>query len=212
MLSAIHERQLALPDFQRDFVWDARAIEELIESISRSFLPAGSLLVMPWKENTFSPRAIAGAPPLDGATPHQLILDGQQRLSSLYQACYGAGEYRYYVDFKPLMELDDDEEAVQQAVFHKHQNRNGAFKQIEQQADRLVLPLGDLFGGHGFYAWLDHVSAHRPEDGDAREELRERMRHAYKTYVEPIIEYQDSRSWTSRPRPASRPCARSSRR
>jgi len=46
MLSAIHERQLALPDFQRDFVWDAQATEELIESICRLF-PAGRLLFMP---------------------------------------------------------------------------------------------------------------------------------------------------------------------
>ncbi len=189
MLSAIDERQLALPDFQRDFVWDARATEELIESISRSF-PAGSLLVMPWRENTFSPRAIAGAPHLDGATPHQLILDGQQRLSSLYQACYGAGEYRYYVDFKPLMELDDVEEAVQQAVFYKHRNRNGAFKRIEQQAERLVLPLGELFGGHGFHAWLDRISPKRTEEGDQLEALREKLRRAYDAYVEPIVEYR----------------------
>jgi hypothetical protein len=59
LLSEIQERELALPDFQRDFVWDPRATEELIESISRSF-PAGSLLFMPWRENTFAPRAIQG--------------------------------------------------------------------------------------------------------------------------------------------------------
>lgn len=185
MLSEIHERQLALPDFQRDFVWDARATEELIESICRSF-PAGSLLVMPWREDTFSPRAIQGAPDLDGAKPHQLILDGQQRLSSLYQACYGAGEYRYYIDFHPLLDGDD----IEEAVFYKHRNRNGAFKTIEQQADRLALPLGELFGGHGFHAWMDEVSERRPEEDEQRVELRSKLRAAYESFVKPIEEYQ----------------------
>src|SRR4029077_13301996 len=108
LLGAVHERQLALPDFQRDFVWDARATEELVESISRSF-PAGSLLFMPWRPDTFAPRAIQGAPALNGTTPSQLILDGQQRLSSLYQAFYGVGDYRYFVDLNPLFDDDDIE-------------------------------------------------------------------------------------------------------
>src|SRR5215210_2393844 len=85
LLSSINERELALPDFQRDFVWDPRATEELVESIARSF-PAGSLLFMPWRANTFTPRAVQGAPELDGMAPQRLILDGQQRMTSLYQA------------------------------------------------------------------------------------------------------------------------------
>lgn len=185
MLSAIHQRQLALPDFQRDFVWDARATEELIESICRSF-PAGSLLFMPWRENAFTPRAIQGAPELDGAVPTQLILDGQQRLSSLYQACYGAGEYRYYVDLKPL--LDDDD--IEEAVFYKHRNRNGSYKTIEQQADLLVMPLGVLFGAGGFHAWMDEISELRPEEGAELSALRGKLRVAYETHIKPIEEYR----------------------
>jgi len=185
MLSAIHERQLALPDFQRDFVWDARATEELIESVCRSF-PAGSLLFMPWREDVFTPRAIQGAPDLDGRTPGQLILDGQQRLSSLYQACYGAGDYRYYVDIKPL--LDDDD--IEEAVFYKHRNRNGRYKTIQQQADLLVLPLGALFGAGGFHAWMDEISELRPEEGAELAALRGRLRAAYEAHVKPIEEYR----------------------
>lgn len=96
LLSSINERKLALPDFQRDFVWDAGATEELIESIARSF-PAGSLLFLPYRPNEFTPRAVTGAPELNGLTPLELILDGQQRLTSLYQAFYGRGEHRYFI-------------------------------------------------------------------------------------------------------------------
>jgi hypothetical protein len=185
LLSEIHERELALPDFQRDFVWDPRATEELIESISRSF-PAGSLLFMPWRENAFTPRAIQGAPELDGIRPQKLVLDGQQRLSSLYQACYGAGEYRYFVDFKPL--LDDDD--VEEAVFYRHKNLSKKYSAIEQQAELLVLPLGILFGGDGFHAWLEAISGHLDLEGDELASLRAALREAYEKNVKPIEDYR----------------------
>lgn len=187
LLRKIHERELALPDFQRDFVWDPRATEELIESIARSF-PAGSLLFMPWRPETFAPRAIQGAPELDGTTPDKLILDGQQRLSSLYQACYGVGDYRYYVDLAPLFEDDD----VEEAIFYRHRNRCGPYKAIEQQAERLILPLGILLGeeGNGFHYWRDEVLERRPEQGEERVELRQALQRIYQKHIEPIEDYR----------------------
>ncbi len=43
LLNQIQSREAALPDFQRDFVWDPNATQELIVSIASSY-PAGSLL------------------------------------------------------------------------------------------------------------------------------------------------------------------------
>jgi len=185
LLSEINQGELALPDFQRDFVWDARATESLIESISRSF-PAGSLLFMSWRENTFKPREIQGAPELNGTTPQKLILDGQQRLSSLYQACYGVGEYRYFVDFKPLL-ADDD---VEEAVFYRHRNLAKKYATVEQQAKLLVLPLGTLFGGDGFHAWLEQIFDSLGTDGEASPASRTEIREAYEKSVKPIEDYQ----------------------
>lgn len=42
LLTQIHNGELALPDFQRDFVWDPSAIEELIESIMRNYTSNGA--------------------------------------------------------------------------------------------------------------------------------------------------------------------------
>lgn len=96
LLEMIHNRAMALPDFQRDFVWDPYATDELIESIISNY-PAGTLLrIKNGQQLLFQPRAFEGAPELKGAKPAYLILDGQQRLTSLYQAFYSKGEHRYY--------------------------------------------------------------------------------------------------------------------
>jgi len=89
LLDELHNGQLALPDFQRSFVWAPDATRELLVSIIRSF-PAGALLFLQGGSSTFKARAAEEAPPLE-AQPSHLVLDGQQRLTSLYQAIFGVG-------------------------------------------------------------------------------------------------------------------------
>ncbi len=102
LLEMIHNRAMALPDFQRDFIWDPSATDELIESIISNY-PAGTLLrIKSGQQLLFQPRAFAGAPELNEEKPAYLILDGQQRLTSLYQAFYGRGDHRYYLNLAGL--------------------------------------------------------------------------------------------------------------
>src|SRR3990170_4717250 len=111
LLQMIDNREMALPDFQRDFVWDPSATDELIESIISNF-PAGSLLrIKNGYQLLFQPREVQGAPALGrDAKPSYLILDGQQRLTSLYQAFYGAGEHSYYLNLADLESGQDLED------------------------------------------------------------------------------------------------------
>lgn len=82
--------KIQLPDFQRSWVWDEDRIIGLIASISQAF-PVGALMTLEMKAGaaeSFARRPIQGA--LDGAMtrhPDQLLLDGQQRMTSLYQTC-----------------------------------------------------------------------------------------------------------------------------
>src|SRR5688500_2204369 len=85
LLRQINTREAALPDFQRDFVWDPNATQELIVSIASNY-PAGSLLRIRNTKQLFACREFQGAPTLNGHNPTHLVLDGQQRLTSLYQA------------------------------------------------------------------------------------------------------------------------------
>jgi len=77
---------LQLPDFQRSWVWDEDRIKSLIASVSRAF-PIGALMTLDTGgEIDFKPRPIEGAPlSALNVTPQSLLLDGQQRMTSLYQ-------------------------------------------------------------------------------------------------------------------------------
>jgi hypothetical protein len=77
---------LQLPDFQRSWVWDEDRIRSLIASVSRAF-PVGALMTLTTGGPvSFKPRPVEGAPERAKHTsPHALLLDGQQRMTSLYQ-------------------------------------------------------------------------------------------------------------------------------
>lgn len=77
---------LQLPDFQRSWVWDEDRIKSLIASVSRAF-PVGALMTLDTGgEVNFKPRPVEGAPAeAKNVSPYSLLLDGQQRMTSLYQ-------------------------------------------------------------------------------------------------------------------------------
>ena len=86
LLDQIHEGEIQLPDFQRGWVWEDSHIRALIASVSKSF-PIGSVMLLETggEGMRFKPRVVEGAPE-NGKNPQQLILDGQQRMTSLYLA------------------------------------------------------------------------------------------------------------------------------
>jgi hypothetical protein len=186
LLRQIDARKLAIPDFQRDFVWDGAAIQDLLVSVALEY-PAGSLLFLKQKAaSMFRSREFAGAPRLDGADPPELVLDGQQRLTSLYQALYGKGEYRYFVNFKAL--LDDDE--LERCIFHLPEKRaQPIIDSIAIQAKDLWFPLPTLSEG-GYEEWLDEVIDRREAEGEDPKQLKKDLREAYRGYVKPIQEYE----------------------
>ena len=71
---------------KRSWVWDEDRIKSLIASVSRAF-PVGALMTLDTGGPVnFKPRPVEGAPPnAKTGTPQSLLLDGQQRMTSLYQ-------------------------------------------------------------------------------------------------------------------------------
>lgn len=187
LLGQIHGREAALPDFQRDFVWDPNATQELIGSIASNY-PAGSLLRIRNTHRLFACREFQGAPVLNGGQPTYLVLDGQQRLTSLYQAFYGVGDHRYYIDVRKLIEGADFEESL----FHLRANmkRVQEFADPAVQARDLILPLGILKGGSGeFGRWSRVVARSAPTD-EARIKIEDELSAVDERWIQTIDDYR----------------------
>lgn len=86
LLDKLDTGEIQLPDFQRGWVWDEDRIISLIASVARSF-PIGALMTLrTGGEVEFMSRPIEGAEVDNKNTiTDELILDGQQRMTSLYQ-------------------------------------------------------------------------------------------------------------------------------
>src|ERR1700752_5253080 len=89
VLEDCHRGVLQLPDFQRSWVWDEDRIKSLIASVSRAF-PIGALMTLETGgEVDFKPRSVEGVLlSTKDVKPQSLLLDGQQRITSLYQVSF----------------------------------------------------------------------------------------------------------------------------
>ena len=98
LLNQIRLGEIVLPDLQRDFVWDEDQMRLFFDSVMRDY-PFGSLLmwetqfhevlfrdfVVDYKTGmTFSPKSKAQG------RRKKMVLDGQQRLQTLYIGAYGS--------------------------------------------------------------------------------------------------------------------------
>lgn len=181
LLDQVDQGELALPDFQRSFVWEANATRELIASIVASY-PAGSLLLLQGGAKVFRPRSVEEAPALNGQPPY-LVLDGQQRLTSLYQAFAGKGTHRFFLNIRELLDGYELDETVE--VYHH--TKTARWSATEGQAADLMLPMSRL---RSYAFWVMEVVAAREAAGEDRQKLQGRLLEIEKEYVKPVELYQ----------------------
>lgn len=114
VLKTIDQGETQLPDFQRGWVWDNDRICRLIASITNKF-PIGAAMLLPYRSSKirFKYRPVEGVRLANADTKAEyLILDGQQRFTSLYRSLYSrepvettdaykkATQRYYYIDIK----------------------------------------------------------------------------------------------------------------
>lgn len=112
LFNRIDRGDLQLPDFQRSFRWNIDDIRSLLLTVLRGY-PLGAIMALDTRNEPprFRARPIKGAPDT-GVAPGLLLLDGQQRITTLYQCLRSDGivrsmdarekkvERRFYVDVK----------------------------------------------------------------------------------------------------------------
>jgi hypothetical protein len=90
LLAEIEKGLIKIPQFQRDFVWRKQKSAKLLDSILKGY-PIGTFILWRTKESLRSVKEIGGAslPQTPEGDFTQYVLDGQQRLTSLFASLKG---------------------------------------------------------------------------------------------------------------------------
>ena len=213
LMRGIDRGALQLPDFQRDWVWADADIRSLLASIGKGF-PVGALLTLKrGGEVDFKPRALAGAPD-HGVNPDEFLLDGQQRLTSLFQATFGdapvftknpkgEGVNRYYYidiqraldDYRDFEDAIDGvpEDRVRKKNFGKEVDLDLSTRELEYEQH--MFPINTFFKG---MEWLYEWRRYWDERGDSVAELairfQENILDHFTRYKMPVIRLDQSNS------------------
>jgi len=199
--------KLQLPDFQRGWVWDDYGIRSLLASVSQ-FFPIGALMLLQsGGEARFQPRPIEGVKPerLNNSL-ERLILDGQQRITSLYQACFmdkpveTINEQRrkvtrwYYIDILKALESSVDmEDAMISLPENKKYTRDFGrdivldLSSPQREYESLVFPVNRIFD---FYNWQNDFFQFWDYDKDKIQlfqQFHEQIIEAFRKYQMPVI-------------------------
>jgi hypothetical protein len=144
--------KIQLPDFQREWIWDDERIRSLISSVSLSY-PIGSIMMLQTGNGDldFKTRCLIGVDKND-SSPELLILDGQQRLTALYQSLFSDQSVKiphseksdkyyeqwYYIDINSALELSDEE---------REDSIKGYSKKLDvsEEYDRCLFPISKVF-------------------------------------------------------------------
>ena len=216
LLGDCHRGVLQLPDFQRSWVWDEDRIKSLIASISRSF-PIGALMTLDsGGEINFKPRPVEGASPeAKQITPQSLLLDGQQRLTSLYQVTLRGKVVEtvtpkkkkvkrwFYIDIRKALDASlDREEAIVGVPEDRIVRMNFAREVVldlssaDAEYSALMYPVSQVFD---WDKWQDGFDKYWR--GDEKENVREQFRifkrqilENFKYYRVPVIALDKSTS------------------
>lgn len=147
VLSQIDLGNYALPEFQRGYVWTRSDVRKLMYSLYRDY-PVGSLLI--WDTAT-DPDIIRGdGTPSSGTV--SLILDGQQRMTSLFGVIRG----------KAPQFFDGDASAFTNLYFNIDEETFEFYSQQKMKGDRAWVSVSEVIPDSG--AFFTKVIAQCPDD------------------------------------------------
>ncbi len=221
LLRDVGKGKIQLPEFQRSWVWDDAKICKLIESISLGF-PMGALMFLETGgEVNYKPRLFTGVSADIKAEPDYLVLDGQQRLTTLYQVfmCSNPVEtclersktttiYRYYyLDIIKALDEEADREDAIISISEKKIKTSDIGKNIildlrtrEDEFRNMMIPLNILMSDD-VHDWLDDMVGYYIDEYPKYQEIKRKFRsqivEPINTYKLPVIKVLKSTSQSS---------------
>lgn len=211
ILQDIVAGKIQLPDFQRGWVWDDSHIQSLLVSVGRSFPVGAVMLLETGGEVKFQVRPIENVtlrPPFPEAG--QLILDGQQRLTTLTQVLALNGPVRtrtdkskaikryYYIHIPTALEGPERLEEALKAVDESRQVKSNFGRDIdldlssrELECQNLFFPCNQILNSD---EWEESLHDFASENFNTYMEFRKQVLNVFRTYEVPIIELKKETS------------------
>lgn len=211
ILTDIIAGKIQLPDFQRGWVWDDSHIQSLLVSIGRSFPVGAVMLLETGGEVKFQVRPIENVT-LRSPTPEasQLILDGQQRLTTLTQVLAlnepvktstnkgKAIKRHYYFHIPTALEGPERLEDALLAVDESRQVKSDFGRKVdldlssrELECQNLFFPCNQILNSD---EWEESLQDFNSESFNTYMKFRKQVLNAFRTYEVPIIELKKETS------------------
>lgn len=214
ILDECHRGVIQLPDFQRSWVWDEDRIKSLIASVSRAF-PVGALMSLDTGGPVnFKPRPIEGAPQAARDTsPQSLLLDGQQRMTSLYQVTLRGKVVEtvtpkrkrvkrwFYIDIRKALDEAADREAailgvpedrIEKGAFGREGELDLSTPSKEYAA--LMFPVSQVFDWDNWQDGFDDYWRGNDETRKLFRDFKRQVLENFKGYRVPVIALDRSTS------------------
>jgi len=212
ILRDITSGKIQLPDFQRGWVWDDDHIRDLLVSIARSFPIGAVMLLETGGEVRFQTRPVEGVEGRIGqdVQPEQLILDGQQRLTTLTQAVElntpvktrtSKGKHiqrHYYFNIRHVLDAPHALDEAIVAVDENRQLRANFGRDVvldlstrELECQQLHFPCDQIMNSDDWEMTLHKVA---PDSFSDYMRFREQIINAFRSYQLPIIELKKETS------------------
>ena len=206
LLKQVVSGKTQLPDFQRGWVWDDSHIRSLLTSVARAFPIGAVMLLQAGGEMKFKVRPVEGldANELAGVTPERLILDGQQRITSLTQVLMLDQPVqtrtekkrkilrRYYIDIEQALEGPEHYEDAIVSLEADRTIRTNFGKDIkldlrtrEAEYDRMHFPCNKIFDRND---WEQGLIKYDANQFGRYMEFRSQVLEQFDQYDIPVIE------------------------
>ena len=137
IIQRIENGEILIPAFQRGFGWKQNQVIELLESIVNNY-PIGSALLWNTKENLNNTRKIAGyeIPENDPELPTNYVLDGQQRISTIYGVFSQNTKQTEEDSYKPKKDIFE--------IYYDFENHSFITKEEIEAESRSTIYLRDI--------------------------------------------------------------------
>jgi len=154
--------QLRVPAFQRGFVWDVERVAYLMDSIYKDY-PFGALILWRTKTQLRSERALGpfGLPEREPDYPIDYVLDGQQRLTSIFGV--------FQTDITPIAGADVSWTKVYYDFEAERDLQESQFEALrsEETDPARHFPISTFFDPVAYRVATQHLSENRIREIDA---------------------------------------------